>query len=93
MWSSLQKTTDLVQFTYEILDRKFHFCDVKGFLRADNKPVFDETGQNIWKQRKSKLINSVKRRNHLESEVNYYSTKYFSESEMRQKQVQMNKPT
>ena len=61
-----------------------------------NNAVFGKTMENVRKHRDIKLVTTDKRRNQLESEPNYHTTKYFSENlmatEMKKTKVKMNKP-
>ena len=61
-----------------------------------NNSVFGKTMENVRKHRNIKLVTTNKRRNQLVSELNYYTTKYFSENllviEMKKTKVKMNKP-
>ena len=68
----------------------------KDFFKLMNNTVFGKTMGNVWKHRDIKLATTVKRRNHLASEPNYHTTKYFSDNlmaiEMKKIAVKMNKP-
>ena len=61
-----------------------------------NNAVFGKTMENVRKHRNIKLVATESRSNYLESELNYYTTKFFTESllaiEMRKTQILMNKP-
>ena len=52
--------------------------------------------ENLRKHRDIKLVTTDKRRNQLVSELNYHTTKWFSESllaiEMKKTKVKLNKP-
>ena len=52
--------------------------------------------ENVRKHRDLKLVTTDKRRNHLASEPNYHTIKYFSENllaiEIKKTKVKMNKP-
>ena len=52
--------------------------------------------ENVRKYRYIKLVTTDKRRNQLASELNYHTTKYFSENlmtmEMKKTKLKMNKP-
>ena len=58
--------------------------------------VFGKTMENVRKHRGIKLTTVDKRRNQLVSELNYKTTKYFSEdllaAEIKKTKVKMNKP-
>ena len=58
--------------------------------------VFGKTMENVRKHRGIKLTTVDKRRNRLVSELNYKTTKYFSEdllaAEIKKTKVKMNKP-
>ena len=45
-----------------------------------NNAVFGKTMENVRKHRDIKLVTTDKRRNQLASELNYHTTKYFSEN-------------
>ena len=68
----------------------------KDFFKLMNNAVFRKTMENVRKQRDIKLVTTDKRRNQLASELNYHTTKYFSENlmvlEMKKTKVKMNKP-
>ena len=68
----------------------------KDFFKLMNNAVFGKTMENVRKHRNIKLVATESRSNYLESEPNYYTTKFFTESllaiEMRKTQVLMNKP-
>ena len=67
----------------------------KDFFKLMNNAVFGETMENVRKHRDTKLVTTDKRRNHLVSEPNYHTTKWFSEKllaiEMKKTKVKMNK--
>ena len=68
----------------------------KDFFKLMNNAVFGKTMENVRKHRDSKLVTTDKRRNQLVSELNYHTTKWFSEKllaiEMKKAKVNMNKP-
>ena len=68
----------------------------KDFFKLMNNSVFRKSMKNVRKHRYIKLVIADKRRNHLASEPNYHTPKYFSESltaiEMKKTKVKMNKP-
>ena len=68
----------------------------KDFFKLMNNAVFGKTMENLRKHRDIKLVTTDKSRNRLVSEPNYRTTKWFSENllatEMKKKQVKMNKP-
>ena len=61
-----------------------------------NNAVFAKAMENVTKHGDIKLVTTNKRRNHLASEPNYHTTKYFSKHlmaiEMKKRKVKMNKP-
>ena len=68
----------------------------KDVFKLMNNSVFRKSMKNVRKHRDIKLVITDKRRNHLASEPNYHTPKYFSESltaiEMKKTKVKMNKP-
>ena len=68
----------------------------KDFFKLMNNSVFGKTMENVRKHRYIKLVTTDKRRNHLDSEPNYHTTKYFSQNllaiEMKKIKLKMNKP-
>ena len=68
----------------------------KDFFKLMNNYVFGKTMKNVRRHSDIKLVTKDKRRNHLVSEPNYHSTKWFSEGtlaiELRKTKVKMNKP-
>ena len=68
----------------------------KDFFKLMNNAVFGKTIENVRKHRDIKLITTESRRNHLVSEPNYHTTKFFIENllaiEMKKIEVPMNKP-
>ena len=54
----------------------------KDFFKLMNNAVFVKIMENVRKHRDVKLVTTDKRRNELLSELNYRTTKYFSESLM-----------
>ena len=68
----------------------------KDFFKLMNNAVFGKTMENVRKHRDIKLVTTDKRRNQLASELNYHTTKYFSENlmtmEMKKTKLKMNKP-
>ena len=67
----------------------------KDFFKLKNNAVFGKTMENVRKYRDMKLVTADKRRNELESEPNYHTTKNFSENlmaiDMKKTEVKMNK--
>ena len=61
-----------------------------------NNSIFGKTMENVRKHRVTKLVTTDRRRNQLVSELNYHTTKWFSEDllaiEMKKIKVKMNKP-
>ena len=61
-----------------------------------NNSIFGKTMEKVRKHRVTKLVTTDRRRNQLVSELNYHTTKWFSEDllaiELRQIKVKMNKP-
>ena len=61
-----------------------------------NNTAFVKTVENVRKHRDIKLVTTDKRRNHLVSEPNYHTTKWFSEDllaiNIKKIKVKMNKP-
>ena len=61
-----------------------------------NNAVFEKTMENVRKHRDIKLVTTERKRNYLVSEPNYHTTKFFTEnllaSEMKKKEILMNKP-
>ena len=51
----------------------------KYFFKLMNNFVFGKTMENVRKHRDIKLVTTDKRRNQLVSELNYHTTKWFSE--------------
>ena len=51
----------------------------KGFFNLINNSVFTKTTENVEKIRDIKLVTTERRRKFLVSELNYRSTKFFSE--------------
>ena len=51
----------------------------KDFFKLMNNSVFGQTMGNVRKHIDIKLVTTDKRRNHLMSEPNYHTTKWFSE--------------
>ena len=68
----------------------------KHFLKLINKVVFGKTMGNVRKHRDFKLVTTERRRNNLESEPNYHTTKFFAQyllaTEMKKTKILMNKP-
>ena len=68
----------------------------KDFFKLMNNSVFGKTMENVRKHRDIKLVTTDKRRNQLDSEPNYHTTKYFSGNllaiEMKKIKVKMNNP-
>ena len=66
----------------------------KDFFKLMDNSVFGKTMENVRKHRDIKLVIRDKRRNHLVSEPNYHTTKYFSENlsaiEIKKIKVKMN---
>ena len=61
-----------------------------------NNAVFGKTMENMRKHRNIKLVTTERKRNHLVSEPNYLTTKFFAENLLAIKiiktQILMNKP-
>ena len=61
-----------------------------------NNSVFGKTMENVRKHGDIKLVITERRRNYLVSELNYQTTKFFTENllamGMRKTQILMNKP-
>ena len=68
----------------------------KDFFKLMNNSVFENTMENVRKNRDIKLVTADKRRNQLVSKPNYHTIKWFSENllaiEMKKTKVEMNKP-
>ena len=68
----------------------------KDFFKLMNNSVFEKTMENMTKQRDIKLVTTEGRRKYLVSELNYHTTKFFTENllaiEMKKTQILMNKP-
>ena len=68
----------------------------KDFCKLMNNAAFGKTMKNVRKDRDIKLVTTDKRRNHLVSEPNYHTTKWFSQNllaiEMKETKVKTNKP-
>ena len=68
----------------------------RDLFKLMNNAVFGKTKKNVRKHRDIKLVTTDKRRNQLVSELNYHTTKWFSENllaiEMKKTKVKMNKP-
>ena len=60
-----------------------------------NNAVFGKTIENVGKHRDIKLVTTHRKRKYLVSELNYHTTKFFTENllgiEMRENQVLMNR--
>ena len=60
-----------------------------------NNSVFGNTIENVRKHRRIKLVTTDKRTNQLVSELNYHTTRYFSENlleiEIKKIKLKMNK--
>ena len=52
----------------------------KDFFKLINNPVFGKTIDNARKHRDLKLVTTERRRNYVESELNYHTTKFFTEN-------------
>ena len=52
----------------------------KDFLELMNNAVFGKTMENLRKHRDIKLLTTEKIRNHLVSEPNYHTKKFFTEN-------------
>ena len=67
----------------------------KDFFKLKNNAVFGKTMENVRKYRDMKLVTADKRRNQLESEPNYHTTKNFSENlmaiDMKKTKAKMNR--
>ena len=68
----------------------------KDFFKQMNNNSFGKTMENVRNHRDIKLVTTDKRRNQLVSELNYHTSKYFSEHlmaiEIKKTKVKMNKP-
>ena len=68
----------------------------KDSYKLKNNSVFGKTMENVRKHIDIKLVTTDKRRNQSVSELNYHTTKWFSENllaiEMKKTKVKMNKP-
>ena len=68
----------------------------KDFCKLMNNAAFGKTMENVRKDRDIKLVTTDKRRNHLVSEPNYHTTKWFPQNllaiEMKETKVKTNKP-
>ena len=60
-----------------------------------NNSIFGKTMENVRKHRVTKLVTTDRRRNQLVSELNYHTTKWFSEDllaiEMKKIKIKTNK--
>ena len=60
-----------------------------------NNSVFGKTMENVRKHRDIELVTTERRRNYLVSELNYHTTKFFTEHllaiEMKKTEIRMNK--
>ena len=54
----------------------------KNFFKLMNNAVFGKTIENVRNHRDIELVATDKKRNHLASEPNYHTTKYFPENLM-----------
>ena len=54
----------------------------KYFFELMNNAVIGKTMEIVRKHRNTKLVTTDERRNQLSSELNYHTTKYFSENLM-----------
>ena len=67
----------------------------KNFFKLMNNTVFGKTMENVRKHRDIKLVTRRKRRNELASELNYHTTKHFSDRlmaiKMKKTRVKVNK--
>ena len=52
----------------------------KYFFKLMNNAVFGKTMENVGKHRNIKLVTKERRRNYLVSELNYHTTKIFTEN-------------
>ena len=68
----------------------------KDFFKLMNNSVFRKTMENVRKHTNIKLVATDKRRNQLASELNYHTTKNFSDNlmaiEIKKTIVKMNQP-
>ena len=66
----------------------------KDFFKLMNNALFEKFMENVRKHRNIKLVTTGKRRSYLVSELNSYTTKFFTENvlaiEMRKIQILMN---
>ena len=52
----------------------------KDFFKLMENAVFGKTMENIRKHEEIKLVTTERRKNYLEAELNYHTTKIFTES-------------
>ena len=103
----LQKAHNVIQFNQEEWLKSYTEMNIKlrteaknnfekDFFKLMNNAVFGKTMEKVRKHRVIELVTTDKRRNHLVSEPNYHTTKYFSENlmaiEMKITKVKMNRP-
>ena len=66
----------------------------KDFFKLMNNALFEKFMENVRKHRNIKLVTTGRRRSYLVSELNSYTTKFFTENvlaiEMRKIQILMN---
>ena len=66
------------------------------FFKLMNNAVFGKTMKNVRKHRNIKLVTTERGRTYLVSELNYHTTKFFTENllaiEIRKTQILVNKP-
>ena len=68
----------------------------KDFFKLMNNSVFGKTTENVRNHEDIKLVTTNERRNKSVSEINYHTTKHFSENvwaiKMRNTKIKMDKP-
>ena len=68
----------------------------KGFFNLMNNATFGKTIENVRKHRDIELVTAERRRNYLASQLNYHTTKFFTENllatEIKNIDILMNEP-